>query len=281
MSRKKILITGCSSGIGLDAATTLQKRGWNVLATCKQEKDCRALRNMGLTSFQLDLSCSKSIDNAIKIVEDICDGKLDALFNNGAFAIPGAIEDLPREALRKIFEVNVFGQFEVLSKCLPFIRANNGGRVITCSSVLGFTGLPFRGAYVGTKFALEGMIDCLRRESIDSDIKYILIEPGPIDTKIRYNSQKYYEKWIQKKNSRYNKIYTNVLEDRLYKKEHKSLFELQPASVTKRIIKALEAKKPKLRYYVTAPTFFSAVMKRLLSDKTQDLILKYRPNNFS
>ena len=127
MSRKKILITGCSSGIGLDAATTLQKRGWNVLATCKQEKDCRALRNMGLTSFQHDLSCSKSIDSAIKTVEDICDGKLDALFNNGAFAIPGAIEDLPREALRKIFEVNLFGQVELIKKCLPMMRSNKGG----------------------------------------------------------------------------------------------------------------------------------------------------------
>jgi len=153
MTQPTILITGCSSGIGLDAAHTLNKRGWRVFATCRSQQDCDGLINDGLESFVLDYASTDSIKAAVAHTLELTDGKLDALFNNGAFAIPGRVEDLPRDAMRSIFETNVFGQFELINCVLPQMRKNNRGRIINNSSVLGFAALPYRGAYVATKFA--------------------------------------------------------------------------------------------------------------------------------
>ena len=152
MSQGSILITGCSSGIGLDAARTLAQRGWNVLATCRQEADCERLRSEGLQSFVLDYASSESVQSGAQKALELSGGKLDALFNNGAYAIPGLVEDLPRDALRTIFETNFFGQFELINAVIPSMRANSRGRIINCSSVLGFAALPFRGAYSASKF---------------------------------------------------------------------------------------------------------------------------------
>jgi len=157
MTQPTILITGCSSGIGLDAAHTLNKRGWRVFATCRSQQDCDKLINDGLESFVLDYASTDSIKAAVAQTLELTDGKLDALFNNGAFAIPGRVEDLPRDAMRSIFETNVFGQFELINCVLPQMRKNNRGRIINNSSVLGFAALPYRGAYVATKFAMEGL----------------------------------------------------------------------------------------------------------------------------
>jgi len=185
MTQPTILITGCSSGIGLDAAHTLNKRGWRVFATCRSQQDCDKLINDGLESFVLDYASTDSIKAAVAQTLELTDGKLDALFNNGAFAIPGRVEDLPRDAMRSIFETNVFGQFELINCVLPQMRKNNRGRIINNSSVLGFAALPYRGAYVATKFAMEGLTDALRLEMHDTNIHISLIEPGPIGTKIR------------------------------------------------------------------------------------------------
>ena len=277
MEPKNILITGCSSGIGKNAAITLHNKGWRVFATCRSKNDCNFFKNLGIESFELDLQRQESINNAIRLIKKKTKSQLDALYNNGAYAIPGAIQDMPRDALREIFEVNVFGQLELLRKCLPLMRANNGGTVINCSSVLGFTAIPFRGAYIGTKFALEGITDTIRRENIDQNIRYVLIEPGPINTQIRFNSQKHYEKWIDKNNSAYREIYERDLEKRLYQNKVEDFFELEPQAVTKKVIKALESKNPKARYYVTLPTFFSAIINRIFGSRLLDFILKYRP----
>jgi len=106
---RSILITGCSSGIGYDAAHGLKARGWRVFATCRNEMDCKNLRKEGLESFRLDYDDTTSIQSAVKYILNNNNGVLGALFNNGAFACPGALEDLPRDALRAIFETNLFG----------------------------------------------------------------------------------------------------------------------------------------------------------------------------
>jgi NAD(P)-dependent dehydrogenase (short-subunit alcohol dehydrogenase family) len=154
MTTKSILITGCSSGIGLDAARTLSARGWRVFATCRQEADCEKLRAEGLESFRLDYADEASIAEAVAEVLTRTGGTLDAVFNNGAFACPGAVEDLPRGALREIFEVNLFGYHDLARRLIPAMRAQGAGRIINCSSVLGLVGMKWRGAYVATKFAM-------------------------------------------------------------------------------------------------------------------------------
>jgi NAD(P)-dependent dehydrogenase (short-subunit alcohol dehydrogenase family) len=273
MTQKSILITGCSSGIGLDAARTLHKRGWRVFATCRQEADCDRLRAEGLESFRLDYADEDNIAAAVAEVVTRTGGTLDALFNNGAFACPGAVEDLPRGALREIFETNLFGYHDLNRRVIPLMRAQGHGRIINCSSVLGLVGMTWRGAYVATKFAMEGLTDVLRIEMRGTGIEVILIEPGPIATKIRENAVPHFEKWVDWENSARREQYIS-LRGRLYdKKVKKDTFELGPEAVTQKLIHALEARRPKARYFVTTPTYLMGFAQRILPTRALDWLI--------
>ena len=214
--QKSILITGCSSGIGLDCAKTLHAHGWIVFASCRQQKDCDRLKMMGIEAPRHDHADPVSITETIQYILTKTNGKLDAVFNNGAFAVPGAVEDLPTDALRSIYETNLFGYHEVIRQVIPIMRAQGKGKILNCSSVLGFVAIPWRGAYNSTKFALEGLTDTLRIEMRNTNINVILIEPGPIGTKIRENSIPHFEKWINWKNSTKSPQYEAGLLKRLY-----------------------------------------------------------------
>ena len=269
--KKSILITGCSSGIGYDAAHTLQKRGWRVFATCRQEEDCERLRGEGLESFQLDYADEGSIKVAVAEVEARTGGRLDALFNNGAYAIPGATEDMPRDALRAIFEVNLFGQFDLIAQLLPMMRPQ--GRVINCSSVLAIAALRMRGAYCATKFAMEAMTDALRYENYGTGMQFISIQPGPIPTKIRANSIPHFEKWIAWETSAQREIYESKVIPRLYDKSTSpDRFELPCSAVSEKLIHALESRNPKPRYMVTKATYLAEAMRRFLPKRLFDRI---------
>lgn len=270
---KTILITGCSSGIGYDAAKTLAARGWRVFATCRQDKDCERLQDEGLESFRLDYSDTASITTAVQTVFERTGGTLDALFNNGAYAIPGAVEDLPTDALRANFETNFFGYHELTRQMIPAMRAQASGRIIQCSSVLGFSAMKWRGSYVATKFALEGLTDALRLEMRDTAIRVVLIEPGPITTKFRENATRQFEKWIDWKASARADQYQGSLLARLYDaKTGPDPFELGPSAVTKKLIHALESPRPRPRYFVTTPTYIAGWMNRLFSTRLRDWI---------
>ena len=273
MRQRSVLITGCSSGIGLDAARGLRLRGWRVFATCRQEADCERLRAEGLESFRLDYADEDSIAAAVAEVLARTGGTLDALFNNGAFACPGLVEDLPRGALREIFEVNLFGYHDLARRVIPVMRAQGHGRIVNCSSVLGLVGMTFRGAYVATKFAMEGLTDVMRIELQGPGIEVILIEPGPIATKIRENAIPHFERWIDWENSARSDLYLR-LRGRLYdKKTRKDAFELEPAAVTAKLIHALEARRPKARYYVTTPTYLMGFARRVLPTRALDWMI--------
>lgn len=270
---RTILITGCSSGIGLDAAHGLKARGWRVFATCRKEADCARLRAEGLESFVLDYSDEASIAAAVEEVKTRTGGTLDALFNNGAYACPGAVEDLPRGALREIFETNLFGVHDLTRRVIPLMRAQGHGRIVNCSSVLGIVGAKWRGAYAATKFAMEGLTDILRLEMKGTGIDIILIEPGPIGTLIRQNSIPHFEKWIDWQNSPRATEYQTLLH-RLYKpKDKPDTFELTPAAVTKKLVHAVESRRPRARYYVTLPTHIAGLGRRLLSSRALDWLV--------
>lgn len=274
MTQKSLLITGCSSGIGYDAAHTLHKRGWRVFATCRSEVDCERLRGEGLESLQLDYQDEASIQDTITEVLSRTGGTLDALFNNGAYAIPAAIEDLTRDALRDIFETNVFGQIDLSNRLLPAMRAQGHGRIIHNSSVLGLISTPIRGSYCATKFALEALTDAQRIEHRDSPIDFILIEPGPIPTDFRINAAKQFEKWVDWENADRRDFYENVVRKRLYDTSGKKDFSELPASaVTDKLIHALESKRPKPRYYVTTATYIADILRRVLPTRMLDRVL--------
>lgn len=272
MKTRSVLITGCSSGIGLDAARGMKARGWRVFATCRQEADCARLRAEGLESFPLDYSDEASIAAAVAEVVARTGGTLDALYNNGAFACPGAVEDLPRGALRAIFETNLFGYHDLTRRVIPLMRAQGHGRIINCSSVLGLVAAQWRGAYVATKFAMEGLTDVLRIEMRGTGIDIILIEPGPITSSIREKAIPHFEKWIDWENSARAEEYRPLLA-RLYTARGPDRFELPPSAVTAKLIHALEAPRPRARYYVTTPTHIAAILRRALPTRLLDWFL--------
>ncbi len=268
-----ILITGCSSGIGLDAARGLRARGWRVLATCRKEGDCERLRGEGFESFPLDYASEDSIARAVDEAAARTGGRLDALFNNGAFACPGAVEDLPRGALRELFETNLFGWHDLTRRVIPLMRSTGSGRIVNCSSILGLVALQWRGAYVASKFALEGLTDVLRLEMRGTGIHVVLIEPGPITSRIRENSIPHFEKWIDWEASARAPEYRRLLH-RLYKaKDTPDRFELPASAVTAVLVRALESPRPRARYAVTTPTRLMGVARRLLPGRTLDWLL--------
>jgi len=277
MKTKNILITGCSSGIGKNVAITLHNKGWRVFATCRSKTDCTFFTKLGIDSFPLDLLKEESINCAVNLVKEKTKSQLDVLFNNGAYAIPGAIQDIPRSAMREIFEVNVFGQIDLINRCIPLMMNSDYPKVINCSSVLGFISLPYRGLYSATKYSIEALTDALRRENYDSKIKFVLIQPGPINTDIKKKSVKHFEKWIDWKKSIHKKTYENKVIKRLYDNNYKDSFnsyELQPDEVTKILINVLNSKKPKARYKITIQTKIAQIMTKLLPTNTLDWFFK-------
>ena len=193
---RTILITGCSSGIGRDAAHALRARGWRVVAACRKPADCERLRAEGFDAPLLDYERPETIERGFEAAMAATGGRLDALFNNGAYAIPGLVEDLPPAALRAILEANLVGWHDLTRRALAPMRTRGAGRIVQCSSVLGYVAAPWRGAYVATKHALEGLTDCLRLELRGSGIHVVLVEPGPIATRFRENARAEFERWI-------------------------------------------------------------------------------------
>ena len=272
MTGKSILITGCSSGIGYDAAHGLRERGWRVFASCRKEADCARLRGEGFDSPRIDYQDGATIAAGLHEVLAATGGRLDALFNNGALACPGAVEDLPADALREIFEANFFGWHDLARRVIPVMRAQGAGRIVQNSSVLGFVPAQWRGAYVSTKYALEGLTDTLRIEMRGTGIDVILIEPGPVTSKIRENAIPHFERWIDWRNSARAAQYEPLLH-RLYEDRGRDAFELPAAAVTKKLVHALEAPRPRPRYYVTTPTYIMGALRRALPTRALDWLI--------
>jgi len=271
--QRTILITGCSSGIGLCVARGLRARGWRVFATARQVADVERLRAEGLESLPLDLRDSGSIHVAVAAVLAQTGGRLDALFNNGAYGQAGAVEDLSRAALQEQFETNLFGTQELTNQVIPAMRRQGGGRILYNSSVLGLVALPYRGAYVASKFALEGLADTLRLELVGTGIHICLIEPGPILSRFRDNAHAAYLRHIRPETSPHREKYL-AMEARLLKEGPAAPFTLPPEAVLKRVIHALESPRPSARYPVTVPTYLFAVLRRLLPTRALDALLR-------
>ena len=271
-----LLITGCSSGIGLDAARHMAARGWRVFASCRREEDCVRLRAEGFASPRIDLSDPDSIAGGLDQMLAATGGRCDALFNNGAHALPGAVEDVPVEALRAIFEVNLFGWHDLTCRAIRVMRAQGHGRIVQNSSVLGLVPMRWRGAYVATKFALEGLTDTLRLELRDTPIHVVTIAPGPITSAIRRNSIPHFERWIDWPSSARAEQYRDSLLPRLHAEAGRDMFELPARAVSGTLARALEAPRPRRRYHVTVPTRAMALLRRLLPGGLLDALIARR-----
>ncbi len=269
---KSVFITGCSSGIGYATAVTLKNRGYRVICSARKDADVLLLQNQGFTCLQLDLADSASIQRAVAELLLLTGNTLDAVFHNGAFGQPGAVEDLSREALRHQFETNFFGTHELTNLLIPVMRKQGHGRIIYNSSILGFVAMKFRGAYNASKFALEGLADTLRLELAGSGIDIVLIEPGPISSEFRKNAFAMYQQYIDPDTSYHRETY-RAMEARLQKQGPAAPFTLPATAVAEKVITALETKYPKHRYPVTFPTHLFSWLKRLFPSKLLDKIV--------
>ncbi|MBV7408482.1 SDR family NAD(P)-dependent oxidoreductase [Maritimibacter sp. DP1N21-5] len=274
MADKSLLITGCSTGIGYDAAHGMRARGWRVFATCRSEADCERLRAEGLESFRLDHTDATSIADAIAEATRRTGGTLDAVFVNAGVGIPVAAEDLSLGALREVFEVNLFGAHEVIRNVIPVMRAQGHGRIVNCSSTLGLSTIRWRAPYAASKFALEGYTDTLRLELGPANIQAILIEPGPITSHFRLNSKKMFEKWVDWETSALRDQYAAQVLPRLTRDiDARDPFELPASAVTEKLARALESTRPRPRYFVTTPTHVAYWGRRLLPTRLADWLL--------
>jgi NAD(P)-dependent dehydrogenase (short-subunit alcohol dehydrogenase family) len=269
---KIVFITGCSSGIGLATAVCLRDRGHRVICSARKVADVQRLRQQGFECLQLDLAESASIRHAVADLLELTEGTIDAVFNNGAFGQPGAVEDLSRDALRNQFETNFFGTHELTNLLIPVMRRQGYGRIIYNSSVLGFVAMKFRGAYNSSKFALEGLADTLRLELRGSGIDVVLIEPGPIESRFRANAFAMYQQNIDPEHSPHRDTY-KAMEARLQKPGPAAPFTLPAEAVADKVVQALESKSPKTRYAVTVPTYLFAILKRVLPTAWLDKVL--------
>jgi len=270
--KRVVLITGCSTGIGHACAHGLLKRGYRVIASARRDADVARLSGEGLEAVLLDLDDSESIAQAVDEVLRRTNGRLYALFNNGAYGQPGAVEDLTREVLRAQLETNLLGWHELTCRIIPSMRRQGEGRIIQNSSVLGLVALPYRGAYVASKFALEGLTDTLRLELAGTGVQVSLIEPGPITSCFRTNGHTKFREHIDLEHSFHHDTY-QAMEARLLKEGPAAPFTLLPEAVLKKLIHALESRRPKPRYYVTVPTYLLGTLRRVLSSRGLDRVL--------
>jgi NAD(P)-dependent dehydrogenase (short-subunit alcohol dehydrogenase family) len=271
MSERSVLITGCSSGIGLASAREMKSRGWRVFATARKPGDIARLKDEeGVESLYLDYAEPDSIEKAVAQVLEATGGKLTALFNNGAYGQPGAVEDLRREVLRAQFEAGFFGWHDLTRRVIPVMRRQGEGRIVFCSSVLGLVSAPYRGAYCASKFAVEALADALRLELSAIRIKIVLIEPGPIASRFLEHALEAYRRHIDLDASHHSEIYR----DRIARLEEggDQTFKLGPEAVALKLAHALESRSPKRRYYVTVPTYAAALFRRFLPTSALDAI---------
>ena len=271
--KRSVLITGCSSGIGECVARGLHARSYQVFASVRNRDDCAALQQAGIECLVLDYADSASIRSAVEQVLEKTGGRLYALFNNGAYGQPGACEDLSREALRQQFETNVFGWMELTNLVIPVMRAQGYGRIIQNSSILGFAAMSMRGAYNASKFAIEGFSDTLRLELAGTDIHVSLIEPGPVESRFRANAYRAFQQHIDVESSVHRERYAKMIQ-RFETIGNVQPFTLPPEAVLKRVLHALESRQPKIRYPVTFPTYLFTWLRRVLSDRMLDRILR-------
>lgn len=253
--QKTVLITGCSSGIGLESARELKRQGFRVLAACRKADDVARMDQEGFTGVLLDLDNAASVDRAADEVIALTGNRLYGLFNNAGYGVYGSLDAISREQLEQQFSSNFFGTHQLTLRLLPAMLPHGEGRIVMTSSVMGLISTPGRGAYAASKYALEAWSDALRMELRHTGIKVSLIEPGPIRTRFTDNvNQTQRDKPVENPGIA-------------------ARFTLGPEAVVAKVRHAFESKHPKLRYPVTLVTWAVSLLKRLLPASMMDKIL--------
>src|SRR6056297_344328 len=267
MGRRVVLITGASSGIGRSTAEKFLDKGYTVYGAARTEKDLKYLNKYQNGNYILmDITKAEMRKNCVEQILAV-EEKIDILINNAGYGAYGAIEEVSIEKVKNQFEVNLFGLSELTKLVIPGMRENNYGKIINISSIAGKIWTPLGGWYHASKFALEGLSDCLRNEVKEFGIDVILIEPGAIETNwaqtagdnlIKTSGDGIYQEHAQRKAAKYNEMYGE------------GGMAVQPEVVAEAIIKATESSDPKARYAVPAHAKLILFFRWLLPDRVYD-----------
>ena len=258
------LVTGCSSGIGLETAVALAREGHLTFATMRNLKKAETLEkivkdeNLPISILELDVDNKESMDNAIeKIMEQ--KGRIDTLVNNAGWGMWGTVEDVSIDEFKEQFETNFFSIVRMIQKIAPIMRKQKSGSIVNVSSVAGRIGFPVSPAYISSKFALEGLSECLRFELSPFGINVITIEPGVIKTNF-FDSMKMAKK--SDSNSVYNDITSKVISG------VKMMAEMgtEPKEVANAILKSINDKNPLPRYIVGNDAMMFLEAKKMKTD---------------
>ena len=262
---KIVLVTGASSGIGEATARRLLADGYKVYAAARRVDRMRGLADAGAQVLPLDLTDDASIVQAVEAIQQR-EGRLDALINNAGYGSYGALEDVPLDEGRRQFEVNVFGLARLIQLCLPMMRAQRSGTVVNITSIGGKMHEPMGSWYHATKFAVEGLSDCLRMELAPFGIDVVVVEPGGIRTEwggiaqegmLRYSGHTAYAEQAQ-------------MHARMFSAGDKSSMVSPPEVVAKTIARALRATRPRTRYATGGGARTILFLRRWLSDRAFD-----------
>ncbi len=243
--KKNIIITGCSSGIGLCLATSIAKK-YNIIATVHKKQDINKIKKLGIDCYKLDLANQSSIIDTIAIILKKYHN-IYTIIHNGAYGQPGALMDINRKTLEQQFAVNLFGVHQLTNLLLPNLLQQSSAKIIYISSVLGLVAAPLKGCYTASKFALEGLAQTLRLELQRTNIKVAIIEPGPIESNFRLNAYNAFKKNIIINNSIYQNDYKKMIKNQLSKK--KSKWTLPATAVLTQVMHILDNKPKKSLSY--------------------------------
>ena len=273
LQSKTVLVTGCSSGIGLGIARHLRERGWDVFPTARSESALHELRSEGYEALPLDLRDSESIELCVSDFLRHSSVGIGAIVNNAGFALPGAVEDLSRDDLRLQFEVNVFGLQELTNRLVPVFRRQGWGRIVNISSIYGVLTAPMVGGYCASKYALEALSNAQRMELGESGVALSLVEPGPILSGFRENAYRALSSKVSPNNHFYG-AYEKVLKRELGKPQKITGFTRGPRQVAEKVLHAITSDHPQSRYLVTYPAYAGSLMARVCPHFVIDYVMK-------
>lgn len=266
MTKKIVLITGASAGIGKETAKLLLQKGYVVYGAARRLENMQDIAQLGVHILPLDITQEASVQTCIEtIVAE--QGRIDILVNNAGYGSYGAIEDVPIDEAKRQFEVNVFGLARITQLVLPYMRKQSFGYIINISSVAGKTYSPLGGWYHASKHALEGLSDCLRFEVAPFGIKVVIIEPGIIQTEWGNIALESAVQTSGKTNYAPYVIGMQKLFSSIKNPSH-------PQVIAKVIVRAISTKNPKTRYAAGAHAKPLLFLKKLITDKMYDSVMR-------
>ena len=262
-SPKSVLVTGGSSGIGLSIAKHLSEKGYVVFGTSRKAENGQKLENFTLVN--MDVTAEDSISQALDYILKE-NGPIDVLVNNAGLGIAGPLENTTDEEAKKVFETNVFGVLNVCRACIPILRDNGGGNIINITSIGGMVGLPFRGIYCSSKFAVEGITETLSMEVRAFNIHVSIIEPGDFKTNI--NENRLISKDID------SLSYDGTFDRALNQINSEVAGARNPIHIARQVHRIIQSKYPRLRYRVATPTQrLSVFLKRIMPGRLFEKML--------